>query len=188
MPAVSRRLILSAPLLVALALFAAGCGSKSKVSSQAATAAASTPAVTTTTAAPAGPAAKRVKGDTNLKHKPKIGKQSGPVPAQLQVADIVTGKGAAAKPGDQLTVQYVGVDRKTGKQFDASWDHGMPFGFQLGASMVIPGWDQGLVGMRVGGRRQLTIPPDLAYGPQGSPPAIGPNTTLVFVIDLLRVG
>jgi peptidylprolyl isomerase len=187
MPAVTRRPVIVASLAACLALAAAGCGSKSGKSSTTATAA-STPAPATTPAAPtpSGPAVKRVKGDANLKHKPKIAKQTGPAPAQLQVADIVVGKGPAAKPGDQLTVQYVGVDRKTGKQFDASWDHGSPFPFQLGAGNVIPGWDQGLVGMRVGGRRQLTIPPNLAYGAQGSPPAIGPNATLVFVIDLLH--
>ena len=108
---------------------------------------------------------------------------SGKPPRKLKAEDIVKGKGKAAKPGDALTVQYVGVSFSTGEQFDASWDSGQPFDFQLGARMVIPGWDRGLVGIRTGGRRQLTIPPDLAYGAQGSPPAIGPNETLVFVID-----
>ena len=86
-----------------------------------------------------------------------------------------------------MQVQYVGISFKNGRQFDASWDRGEPFAFQLGAGQVIPGWDQGVEGMKVGGRRQLVIPPDLAYGKQGSPPAIGPNETLVFVIDLLGV-
>jgi peptidylprolyl isomerase len=112
---------------------------------------------------------------------------SGAAPAKLVVKDLIKGKGAVAVAGSQVTVQYVGVDYKTGKQFDASWDRGQPFPFQLGAGGVIPGWDQGVVGMRVGGRRQLTIPPKLAYGPQGQPPDIGPNATLVFVIDLLAV-
>ena len=85
-------------------------------------------------------------------------------------------------------MQYVGVSFSTGEQFDASWDRGQPFQFQLGAQMVIPGWDQGVAGMKVGGRRRLVIPPDLAYGRQGSPPAIGPSETLVFVIDLVSIG
>ena len=84
-------------------------------------------------------------------------------------------------------MQYVGVSAVNGRQFDASWDRGEPFSFQLGSGGVIQGWDQGVEGMKVGGRRQLVIPPDLAYGPQGSPPSIGPNETLVFVIDLLSV-
>ncbi|HET8948939.1 MAG TPA: FKBP-type peptidyl-prolyl cis-trans isomerase, partial [Solirubrobacteraceae bacterium] len=103
------------------------------------------------------------------------------------VKDIKEGTGAEAKAGSNVTVQYVGTSFKNGRQFDASWDRGEPFSFQLGAGSVIPGWDQGVQGMKVGGRRQLVIPPDLAYGPQGSPPAIGPNETLVFVIDLVSV-
>jgi peptidylprolyl isomerase len=86
-----------------------------------------------------------------------------------------------------VQVQYVGVSFKTGEQFDASWDRGEPFVFQLGAGQVIPGWDQGIQGMKVGGRRRLVIPPDMAYGSRGSPPSIGPNETLVFVVDLLAV-
>ena len=86
-----------------------------------------------------------------------------------------------------MTVHYVGVSLANGRQFDASWDRGEPFQFQLGAGQVIPGWDEGVAGMKVGGRHQLVIPPRLAYGPQGSPSAIGPNETLVFVVDLLGV-
>jgi peptidylprolyl isomerase len=117
--------------------------------------------------------------------KPQIEKPTGPVPRRLKREDIVKGKGAAAKPGDDLTVHYVGVTFSTGEQFDASWDGGQPFSFPLGAGEVIPGWDRGLRGMREGGRRRLVIPPDQAYGAQGSPPAIGPNETLVFVVDLV---
>jgi peptidylprolyl isomerase len=117
--------------------------------------------------------------------KPVIEKPTGPVPRKLRVHDIVKGKGPAAKDGDELTVQYVGVTFSTGDQFDASWDSGQPFSFQLGNGEVIPGWDKGLKGMRKGGRRELTVPPRLAYGAEGSPPAIGPNETLVFVIDLV---
>jgi peptidylprolyl isomerase len=95
--------------------------------------------------------------------------------------------GEKTKP-NEVTVQYVGVDYKNGKEFDSSWSRNEPFSFTLGAGEVIPGWDQGVEGMKVGGRRELIIPPNLAYGEAGAPPAIGPNETLVFVIDLLEVG
>jgi peptidylprolyl isomerase len=119
--------------------------------------------------------------------KPTVEVPSGPPPSSLQVKDIADGDGAEAQPGDTLSVQYVGVDYETGKEFDSSWDSGQPFTFQLGGGQVIPGWDQGIQGMKVGGRRELIVPPDLAYGKQGQPPAIGPNATLVFVVDLLDV-
>ncbi len=122
------------------------------------------------------------------KTKPKVTVPKGAPPKKLEVKEIEEGSGAEAKAGDEVTVQYVGVNYKNGKEFDASWDRGEPFTFQLGAGMVIPGWDQGVEGMKVGGRRELIIPPELAYGPEGSPPAIGPNETLIFVIDLLEVG
>ena len=115
---------------------------------------------------------------------------SGPPPTGLESHDIVVGDGATAERGDTVEVQYVGVDYSTGTEFDASWDNGKPgdrLQFQLGGGQVIPGWDQGVEGMKVGGRRELIIPPDLAYGAQGSPPAIGPNATLIFVVDLLDV-
>jgi peptidylprolyl isomerase len=92
------------------------------------------------------------------------------------------------KAGQTATVDYVGVSFSTGQEFDASWDRGEPFPFPLGGGQVIQGWDQGVEGMKVGGRRELVIPPDLGYGPQGSPPAIAPNETLVFVIDLKKIG
>jgi len=124
---------------------------------------------------------------TDLSTKPTIEPPGGSPPTELESNDIVVGDGAEAKAGDQVTVQYVGVDYSTGEQFDASWDSGQPFDFQLGSGGVIPGWDQGVEGMKVGGRRELIIPPDLAYGEQGSPPSIGPNATLIFVVDLLDV-
>ncbi len=124
---------------------------------------------------------------TDTTVKPEIPAGEGDPPTELQIDDIVEGDGAEAKPGDQVTVQYVGVDYATGEEFDASWDRGEPFTFQLGGGQVIEGWDEGVVGMMVGGRRELTIPPDQAYGAQGSPPAIGPDATLTFVIDLLDV-
>ena len=101
--------------------------------------------------------------------------------------DLVVGDGDAATNGSNVMVHYVGVAWSDGKQFDASWDRGESFDFRLGAGQVIQGWDQGVAGMKVGGRRQLTIPADLAYGPGGSPPAIGPNATLVFVVDLVGI-
>ena len=120
--------------------------------------------------------------------KPTVEVPKGPAPKTLVVKDLKTGDGAEAKSGDQVSVQYVGVLYDGGKQFDASWDRGQPFAFQLGGSQVIPGWDQGVAGMKVGGRRELIIPPDLAYGAQGQPPTIPANATLVFVIDLVSVG
>jgi peptidylprolyl isomerase len=122
----------------------------------------------------------------DTKTKPEIPAPSGDPPTELVIKDIVKGKGPKAKAGDQLTMQYVGTSWSTGEQFDASWDSGQPFPFQLGAQMVIPGWDQGMVGMQQGGRRLLVIPPDLGYGPAGSGP-IGPNETLIFVVDLVKL-
>ena len=122
---------------------------------------------------------------TDTSVKPTIPASSDPPPTKLVSKDIVVGDGATAQKGDQLSVQYVGADYTTGAQFDASWDNGQPLPLQLGAGQVIAGWDQGIVGMKVGGRRELIIPPDLGYGAQGQPPSISPNETLVFVIDLL---
>jgi peptidylprolyl isomerase len=123
----------------------------------------------------------------NTSKRPHIPKPTGSPPRRLVKEDIVKGKGARAKPGDKLTVQYVGVTFSNGEEFDASWDRGQPFSFALGKHAVIAGWDRGLVGMRKGGRRMLTIPPELAYGTNGYPPAIGPNETLVFVVDLIGI-
>jgi peptidylprolyl isomerase len=119
--------------------------------------------------------------------KPEIPRPTGSPPRRLQVEDIVRGKGPAAKAGDTITAHYAGVTFSTGEEFDASWNRGEPFTFPLGGGQVIEGWDRGFVGMKQGGRRILTIPPELAYGAQGFPPAIGPNETLVFVVDLLEI-
>jgi peptidylprolyl isomerase len=119
--------------------------------------------------------------------KPVIPKPTGTPPRSLVKEDLVKGKGAPAKPGDTLVVQYVGVTFSTGDEFDASWDRGQPFPLRLGAGDVIKGWDRGLVGIRKGGRRMLTIPPRLAYGREGYPPTIAPNETLVFVIDAVDI-
>ena len=119
--------------------------------------------------------------------KPNVQIPEGSPPAALQREDLVVGEGAEATPGRTVTVHYVGVAWSTKKQFDASWDRGDPFQFSLGAGRVIRGWDQGVKGMKVGGRRKLTIPPDMGYGARGAGGAIGPNETLVFVVDLLGV-
>jgi peptidylprolyl isomerase len=109
----------------------------------------------------------------------------GEPPADLDITDIWEGEGAVAKPGDTVQVHYVGVAYSTGEEFDASWNRGEPLEFQLGTGRVIAGWDQGVQGMRVGGRRQLIIPPDLAYGDRGAGRAIAPGETLIFVCDLV---
>ncbi|MTV25065.1 FKBP-type peptidyl-prolyl cis-trans isomerase [Nitriliruptoraceae bacterium ZYF776] len=109
----------------------------------------------------------------------------GAPPSDLQVEDLVVGDGPEATAGQQVSVHYVGVSWSTGQQFDASWDRRSSFDFGLGAGQVISGWDQGVQGMRVGGRRRLTIPPHLGYGSRGAGGVIAPNETLVFVVDLL---
>jgi peptidylprolyl isomerase len=124
---------------------------------------------------------------TDTSVKPVIDKPTGVPPRRLVKEDIVKGKGPGAKPGDTVIVDYVGVSFSTGEEFDASWDTGQPFPVQLGAGNVIEGWEKGLVGIKKGGRRELTIPPEQAYGAGGAPPAIGPNETLVFVIDALDI-
>lgn len=117
--------------------------------------------------------------------KPRITPPGGAAPSQLGVKDLEKGTGPAVKAGDQIAVNYSGALYKNGKVFDNSFDKGQPFPFQLGTGSVIPGWDKGLVGARVGARRELIIPAKLAYGAQGSPPTIGPNEALVFVIDVI---
>jgi peptidylprolyl isomerase len=111
----------------------------------------------------------------------------GPAPTELHIEDIVVGDGTEATPGHQVVVHYVGVAHSTGEEFDASWGRNAPFQFGLGAGQVIAGWDQGVAGMRVGGRRQLTIPAKLGYGDRGAGDVIKPGETLIFVVDLLDV-
>jgi peptidylprolyl isomerase len=180
-----RRLLIFSLALLALGLAACG-GDDDKDSSSTSTPATSAPATTETEPTATTPSGGAT-GDTDLTKKPKVDVPDQPV-SSLEKKDIVVGKGPAAKAGDTIEVQYVGVAQSTGKQFDASWDRGAePFVFPLGQGQVIPGWDEGIVGMKAGGRRQLTIPPDMAYGAQGAPPDIGPNETLVFVVDLKKI-
>ena len=120
--------------------------------------------------------------------KPAVTIPAGDPPAGLIIEDLEVGEGENADPGSQVRVHYSGVAWSTGREFDSSWDRGEPFAFPLGAGHVIAGWDQGVAGMRVGGRRRLTIPPDLAYGSRGAGGVIAPGETLVFVVDLLAVG
>jgi peptidylprolyl isomerase len=119
--------------------------------------------------------------------KPDVDPVPGPAPADLVVTDLTVGDGDEAKPGQTVTVHYVGVSHAKGEEFDSSWNRNEPFKFPLGGGRVIAGWDQGVAGMKVGGRRQLVIPPHLAYGERGAGGVIGPGATLVFVVDLLGV-
>ena len=119
--------------------------------------------------------------------KPEIEFFDPEPPTDLVVTDVTVGDGAEATSGSTVSVHYVGVAHSTGEEFDASWNRGEPFPVQLGAGNVIPGWEKGLIGIKKGGRRKLTIPPELGYGAEGSPPAIPPNETLVFVIDVVSI-
>jgi peptidylprolyl isomerase len=178
----SRLPILLACLL--LMLFAVACGDDGE---DEAAAPQETATATETPSAEGSVDAAAISDD--LSAKPAIPQPSGEPPAELQKTDVVKGKGKAAKAGDLVSVQYVGNSWSTGAQFDASWDRGAePFQFPLGAGQVIPGWDQGVEGMKRGGRRLLVIPPDLAYGAQSPSPDIAPNETLIFVVDLKRIG
>ncbi len=123
---------------------------------------------------------------TDTSVKPVIEAPSDPEPTELVVNDIVEGEGPAAKNGDEVTVQYVGA-LYDGTEFDASWDRGEPFPVTIGSGTVIQGWDEGLVGIKAGGRRELIIPPDLGYGATGQPPTIPADSTLIFVVDAVSI-
>ncbi|MBA8945703.1 FKBP-type peptidyl-prolyl cis-trans isomerase [Streptomyces calvus] len=117
--------------------------------------------------------------------KPEVDVPEGAAPAELTVRDLVVGDGAEVKPGTVVRVHYIGVTFETGKEFDSSWDRDQPFKFALGSGRVIKGWDRGLRGMKVGGRREIVVPPRLGYGNQSPSPLIPAGSTLVFVVDLL---
>ena len=124
--------------------------------------------------------------DTSI--KPLVDVPAGPPPADLLIEDLVVGDGAKAAAGAIVNVDYVGVSWSTGAEFDASWNRGDVFSFALGGGMVIAGWDEGVAGMSVGGRRRLTIPPHMGYGARGAGGVIGPNETLIFTVDLRSLG
>ena len=119
--------------------------------------------------------------------RPEIDFPEGEPPTELQITDEVVGDGPEATPGSTVSTHYVGVAWSTGDEFDASYNRGAPLDFRVGVGQVIAGWDQGITGMRVGGRRRLVIPPHLGYGARGAGGAIGPNETLIFVVDLVGV-
>jgi peptidylprolyl isomerase len=180
--------------LVAIALAAAGCGGAGESTADRYAAQAEREARTQTTAAatPATPVeAQRATpsaGERDIDSKPKIPDQEGEAPTELVAKDLIVGDGETAADGDTVKVDYVGVLFDGGKEFDSSWGEGKEdFEFTLGAGNVIDGWDQGVAGMKVGGRRQLVIPPDLAYGAAGQPPDIPANAALVFDVDLRDV-
>jgi peptidylprolyl isomerase len=166
------------PVLGLVAVGLVGCGSSSKAPGveQAPSSGAT---ATTVAATPKPPPA--------IAKKPVVTVPTGPAPTTLVTKDLVTGTGATVKAGQTVTVNYVGVLYKTGKEFDSSWSRNQPFTTPLTTGSVIPGWVQGIPGMKVGGRRELIIPASLAYGAKGSPPTIPPNSPLVFVVDLLSI-
>lgn len=167
-------------LVLALSLGLAACGGDEDGSSAGETASEDQQATATEAAA-----AEEALKDTTA--KPEMPKPTGSPPRKLVVEDIVKGRGPGAKPGDTVVVHYVGMNFSNGLEFDASWDAGQPFPVQIGVTQVIEGWTRGLVGIREGGRRMLTIPPELGYGAQGYPPDIPPNETLVFMVDAVSV-
>ena len=122
-----------------------------------------------------------------MPEKPEIDAPEGPPPTELEITDLTVGDGPEATPGSQVSVHYVGVAHSTGEEFDASYNRGAPLDFPLGRGRVIKGWDDGVAGMKVGGRRRLVIPPQLAYGDRGAGGVIGPGETLIFVVDLVGV-
>ena len=171
-------------LLAALAMIAAACSSSG---AELATDE-STPTTSTSSEAEASTDEGDAEGGeviVDLSTKPVVAIPDGDAPTELVIEDLVEGSGEEAGAGDFLSMQYVGVRFSDGGQFDASWDRGQPFELVLGVGQVIPGWDEGIQGMREGGRRQLTIPPDMAYGERGAGQDIPPDSTLVFVVDLL---
>ncbi len=165
---------LLALVLTGVALLgAAGCGGDSADSSG--SQAAATPTVDNAEAL------------KDVKQAPPLPDRTGAAPAELVKRDVVVGTGPAVKTGDQLSMQYTGWVYDSGEQFDSSWERGEPFEFKIGGGQVIPGWDKGIIGMKAGGRRILTIPAKDAYGAQGSQ-SIPPNAALIFVVDLQKIG
>ncbi|MFJ3222095.1 FKBP-type peptidyl-prolyl cis-trans isomerase [Streptomyces sp. NPDC086783] len=119
--------------------------------------------------------------------KPSIEVPEGDTPSELTIRDLVVGDGAEARPGNVVQVHYVGVTFASGREFDSSWDRDQPFKFAVGGGKVIKGWDRGVRGMKVGGRREIIVPPRLGYGRQSPSPLIPADSTLIFIVDLLTV-
>jgi peptidylprolyl isomerase len=172
---VTRILVLSAAAVLGLGM--AACGSSTAPGVQLAPSAGQTQVAAATT--PKVPA--------DLSTEPTVTVPKTPAPTHLVTKDLITGTGQTAQEGDTVTVNYVGVLYKTGKTFDSSWSRHQTFTTALTTGSVIPGWVQGIAGMKVGGRRELIIPPSLGYGAKGSPPTIPGNSTLIFVVDLISV-
>ena len=173
------RLLILPALLLAVAFPACGGGDDKSNET------AATPQATATDSDVEGTVT--VTGELGSKPTIKVTPDNPTPPAEMVVKDIKKGTGKEAKSGDTVSVQYVGALYHNNTVFDNSWDKGQPFSFPLGQGQVIKGWDQGVEGMKVGGRRELVIPPDLGYGAQGSPPTIPGGSTLVFVVDLEKV-
>lgn len=172
--------------VVVLAISVVGGSSKSTASAK------PSPSLQSFSASPTPPPAAPtkcapIKPNPPAKGDPTVPPVTGKAPSTLVVKDIKKGHGKAAKSGDKLTVNYVGVSCSTGKAFDASYSRHQPFTLTLGRGQVIQGWDRGLVGMKAGGRRELVIPAALGYGPSGSG-TIKPNETLIFVVDMVKIG
>ena len=170
-----------------LALLLAGCGggdSSSSTSSSSSSTSSEEKTAEEKAPAPKENAAGEYIGETSPNVPLQVTIPKGPPPKKLVIEDLKQGKGPAAKNGDKVTVHYVGVVYATKEQFDANWEN-EPFSFNLGAQEVIPGWDKGIPGMKVGGKRKLIIPPSLAYGSEGVYPSIPPSSTLIFVVELL---
>jgi FKBP-type peptidyl-prolyl cis-trans isomerase len=173
-----------------VALLAVSCGSSKAATTSAATAKAAAANATATTKAPAASVAPEATGDLpkvtgDAKSKPVIEMPKSAAPAKLVVKILTPGTGADVKSGQQIKVQYVGQIWATGDQFDASWDRGQPIEFGIGTGKVIQGWDEGLVGQKIGSRVLLVIPPDKGYGAGGRPPKIKGTDTMVFVVDIV---
>jgi peptidylprolyl isomerase len=178
-----RRFLMPLALVALLGLAACGDDDDSGDSGGSDTVAQEQPSGTDTTPSPAE--AEEALKDTA--ERPQLPKPTGSPPRKLVIEDIVKGKGPGAKQGSTVVVNYVGMNFSNGQEFDASWDRGQPFPVQLGTGGVIEGWEKGLIGIKAGGRRKLTIPPELGYGAEGYPPDIPPNETLIFVIDAVTV-
>jgi peptidylprolyl isomerase len=132
-----------------------------------------------------GPIKITVQNANDINKRPSVRVNTGSLPNQLQTTDLIPGTGREAKPTDTVTVQYVAVIARTGQEFDASWDKGQPATFAL--DNVVPGFRNGVAGMKEGGRRQILIPPDQGYGPEGFGSLIGPNEHLIFIVDLIKI-